>query len=98
MEARARKKFPTSPNFVFSAGGRVLSRGLCAMGAAGRKMRASTAPAPYARCILYIIASTASSPHPSPAAQSSPYALNARKSDRFPQNWQEPGGIPAHRL
>jgi hypothetical protein len=40
MAARARKKFLTSPNFVFSAGGRVLLRGLCAMGAASRKMRA----------------------------------------------------------
>ena len=40
METRARKKFQTSPNFGFSAGGRVLSRGLCAMGAERRKMRA----------------------------------------------------------
>lgn len=40
MAARARKKFLTSPNFGFSDGGRVLSRGFCAMGAAGRKMRA----------------------------------------------------------
>lgn len=40
METRARKKFLTSPNFGFSADGRVLSRGLCAMGSARRKMRA----------------------------------------------------------